>query len=184
MRFRSSWRGKPWVRREKREPQKRERRDVDNPGQRRQLGRKSSWGGGYWGEMLERCTSPKPAGFVHLRTPEACPSRGHRVGQGCSVGLPAAAAPPARSGDKRPFFSRAGEEVACLHGRERGWPRSCRKGAGVWKDVRVRGRLRVSGAACSGKACPRVELRSVKCMDTGGVTLNCRCVTCLAGARR
>lgn len=64
----------------------------------------------YWGATLERCISQKPVGFVDLRTAEARPTPGHRVGQGySSVGSPAAAAPPVRPRGQAAFLQQGGE---------------------------------------------------------------------------
>lgn len=83
-------------------------------------------------------------GSPHTRGLALPPLPRHRVGQGSSVGSPAAAAPPVRPrGQGTSGLSSSGprEEDACLHSRERGRPRSCRKGAGMWREVRACGEV-------------------------------------------
>lgn len=105
--------------------------------------------------MLGRCTSTQASWIPAHQRP--APPRATGWDKASVLGRLLQLPRPPGPGTSRLSSAGPGEEVACLLGRERGRPRSCMERAGVWREVRVRWRLRVSGAACPGTAFPRVE---------------------------
>lgn len=127
--------------------------------------------------------SLKPAGSVDLRTRRAWPSPGQRVGQGFSVGPPAAAAPPAGPRDKRPFFHKARRRSGLFARQEKGAALQLQEGG--WRaEGGVLGGLPVSVSRLPGQRFSARGIRGAKCTEcvmwrihvrTGGVTPGCRC---------